>query len=269
MARRGSQRKDSEVKIPAGSIWLVLAAAALFGCEPHGPKSDGLIVGTVTYRERIALPLNAVIDVRLEDLVAVDGAQKVLATHSIATESRQVPISFEMRYPPRLIDPSHRYGLRAEIRAANGKLLFASPEPEPVFSEGPEAAFVNLTLFQPGRAAATTRVALPTGVWRLVSMRREGASSQPMAQGPDYLVEFGRDGGVSGRAHCLAFSGHYTQSDWGQLAIFRLVAPNTSCAPPSRADEFLRALDRVGHVELRDADLVLHYGVGGELTFGR
>jgi putative lipoprotein len=260
--------QDGGVKTEAGSIWLALATAAwLCGCDSHDPKSDGLLIGSVTYRERIALPLNAVVEIRLEDLTAIDAAPKVLATRSIATESRQVPIPFELRYPPRQIDLSHRYGLRAEIRAANGKLLFTSPEPEPVFSESPKAALVNLTLLQPGTAAATTRIALADGVWRLVGMRREDEALQPMEQGPEYTLEFGRDGGVSGRAYCLVFNGRYTQSDWGQLAIFRLVAPTTSCPPPSRADEFIRALDRVGHAELRDADLVLHYGVGGELVF--
>jgi heat shock protein HslJ len=180
-----------------------------------------------------------------------------------------VPIPFEMRYPPQLIDPSRRYGLHAEIRAANGKLLFRSPEPEPVFATGPRAALVNLTLLQPGTAAPNTRIALPDVAWRLVTMRREGESSQPIEQRTEYTLEFDGDGGVSGQAYCLSFNARYTQSDWGQLAIFRVVAPTTSCPPPSRADEFLRALDRVAHAEVRDAALVLHYGVGGELTFRR
>lgn len=258
------------MKTRRGTIWLAVATAALLlGCESHDPRSDGLLVGAVTYRERIGLPLDAVVELRLEDLTAADAPPKVLATHAIATASRQLPISFEMRYPPGRIEPNHRYGLRAEIRAANGKLLFASAEPEPVFTEGPAATLVDLVVMQPGAAAAAPRVGLPNGVWHLVSMRREGESAEPMQAEPEYTVEFGRDGGVSGRAHCLAFTGRYTQSDWGQLAIFKLVAPTTSCPPPSRADEFLRALDRVGHVELRDVDLVLHYGVGGELTFRR
>lgn len=47
----------------------LLIAVALGGCGDGADRnSDGLIVGTVTYRERVALPLNAIVEIRLERL---------------------------------------------------------------------------------------------------------------------------------------------------------------------------------------------------------
>jgi len=246
-----------------------LAAAAVFaGCNSGGRDSDGLLLGRVTYRERVALPLNAVVELRLEDITQADAPASVLATHALATESRQVPIPFEMRYPPRLIDARHLYGLRAEIRAGNGKLLFTTARHEPVFRDGPAAEFVQLVLLRPA-ANTTSRTPLPEGIWRLASMRREGESLPTMPGERAYTIEFAGNGTVSGQAHCFGFSGRYTEGDWGQLSISRLAAPTTGCPPPSHADEFLGSLDRVGHHEMRGAQWVLMYGVGGELTFSR
>jgi putative lipoprotein len=242
-------------------------AAALSSCDSGGRSSDGLLIGSITQRERVALPLNAVVELRLEDVTDTAAPATVLATRSVETAGRQVPITIELRYPPRDVDPGRRYGLNAEIRGGDGSLLFASAKPESVFRDGPTGELVQLVLFRPGPAAKASWAPIANGEWSLASMRREDESVQAMRQGPKYALKFESDGRVSGWAHCYAFNGRYTQGDFGKLSIFRLVAPTTGCPPPSRADEFLGALDRVSHHEVRSAQLVLKYGVGGELTF--
>lgn len=254
--------------MPAGVLSVALATAVLLhGCDSRPRGSDGLILGTVSYRERSALPLDVVVELRLEDQTSTEGAPRVLESYALATAGRQVPIPFEIRYPARLVDPERDYGLHVEIRAVNGKLLFVTAKPEPVFRDGPAAEFLKLVLLRATRV--TDDAALPQGPWRLVAMRREDEPTQPMSPEPVYTVEFEDDGSLAGLAHCVAFTGRYKESDWRQLSISKLVAPTTRCDPPSRADEFLRSLDRINHYELRADRLVLLYGVGGELTFDR
>lgn len=250
------------------SILAALTVAALLSsCDVGDRKSDGLLIGSITHRERVALPLNAVVELRLEDITETAAPATLLATRSVETAGRQVPVTVELRYPPARVDPGRRYGLRAEIRGGDGSLLFTSAKPESVFREGPAAELVQLVLFRPGPAANASWAPLASGEWRLVSMRRMDESVQAIAEAQKYTLTFGSDGSISGWAHCFAFSGRYTQGEFGKLAIFKLVAPTTGCPPPSRADEYLGALDRVSHHELRSTQLVLIYGVGGELTF--
>ena len=260
------------MKRVAASVRAMVAltiAALLASCDSGGRGSAGLLIGSITHRERVALPLNAVVELRLEDVTETAAPATVLETRSIGTAGRQVPVTVELRYPPRLVDPDHRYGLRAEIRGGDGSLLFASAKPEPVFRDGPAAELVQLVVFRPGTAAKTGWAPVASGEWSLASVRREDESVQAMGEGQKYMLELGSDGSVSGWAHCFAFRGRYTQGDFGKLAIFRLVAPTAGCPPPSRANEFLGALDRVSHHEIRSTQLVLKYGVGGELTFER
>lgn len=262
------------MRLPLASRWLsaaFLAAMALGGCGDGADRnSEALIVGTVTYRERVALPLNAIVEIRLERLAEASAAAHVLATQSIATASRQVPISFELRYRANRLDRQGRYGLRAEIRAANGRLLFESPAPEPVFEHGSEAELVRLVLVRALLGGATSVSPLPGGVWQLVAMRREQEVVEAMRAEPAYTIEFTTDGHVSGWAHCNRYAARYEQGAAGQLSLSAVTVRRPEvCTPPSRSDEILRALDRATRFELRGEQLLLAYGVGGELTFSR
>ena len=264
----------STLRLQLASRWpsaALMTAVALCGCGDGADRnSDGLIVGTVTYRERVALPLNAMVEIRLERPVAAGAAPRVLATQSIATQGRQVPISFELRYRADRLDRQEHYGLRAEIRAANGRLLFESPAPEPVFEHGPAAELVRLVLVRALSGGATNVVPPPAGVWQLVAMRREQEVAEAMRAEPPFSIEFATDGNVSGWAHCNRYTARYKQGEAGQLSLSAVTVRRPEvCRPPSRSDEILRALDRTTRFELRGEELLLAYGVGGELTFSR
>ena len=77
-----------------------------------------MVTGTVAYRERMALPPDAVVEVRLSDVSRQDVAAPVIAETTILPEGRQVPIPFELRYDPGKIEPNRVYALRATIRSA-------------------------------------------------------------------------------------------------------------------------------------------------------
>lgn len=118
-----------------------LAFAFLFlACSPKNKSLDMTVLnnlsGTINYRERIALPAGAVIDVKLQDVSRADAPATVLAEQQIVTRSEQVPIPFKLEYNPADIQPGHRYtvGVRIEI---DGKLRWITQTMHPVIHNGP------------------------------------------------------------------------------------------------------------------------------------
>lgn len=95
-------------------------------------RGSGTIRGTVSYRERIALPAGAQARVWLVD--AADENGPVIAETSV-TLNRQVPANFELTYEPRDISRQRSYVLRAEL-SSGGEVRFATENPVPVDLRG-------------------------------------------------------------------------------------------------------------------------------------
>jgi putative lipoprotein len=92
-------------------------------------------MGTITYNERMALPPDAVVDVRLIDATRQDATARVVAEKSIDTDGRQVPIPFELGYDASDIEADHQYVVRAGIRSGD-QLLFSTTDAHPVITGG-------------------------------------------------------------------------------------------------------------------------------------
>ncbi|MGH7132772.1 MAG: YbaY family lipoprotein [Phycisphaerales bacterium] len=97
-------------------------AALAGGCatEDMPPALDKL-TGTVTYRQRIALPDDAVVQVRLLDVSRADAPSLVLSEANIETKGWQVPVPFVVHYDPAMIDPRLSYAVDAKI-LVNGQI---------------------------------------------------------------------------------------------------------------------------------------------------
>ncbi|POF58588.1 lipo-like protein [Vibrio vulnificus] len=110
----------------------------LAGCQTSEPlvKDQGIqtISGTVFYRERIALPEDAVVTLVLEDVSLADAPAKVIAKHKFITNGKQVPLSFDLAYDSKKIIANHRYNVRARIEV-NGRLRFISDTIVPVITD--------------------------------------------------------------------------------------------------------------------------------------
>jgi putative lipoprotein len=70
------------------------------------------VSGTVTYRERIALPPDSVVRVTLE---SVGSPMEVLAERTIETQGQQVPIPFSLTYDASSLREDTSYVIRAQI----------------------------------------------------------------------------------------------------------------------------------------------------------
>jgi len=113
-----------------GRTLVLLGLFAALGCASPLPSQ---LTGSLTYRERMALPEGAVARVTLLDVSAIDMAARVVAEREIRP-SGQVPIPFTLAFAPGELEPDHRYGLRATISDANGKLLFTTATALPVLT---------------------------------------------------------------------------------------------------------------------------------------
>ncbi len=124
---------------------LLALTVAASGCakwykSESKPSLSGRVSGTVTYRERIALPPDAKIIVSLEDVSRAD-ASSIFVAQQTLRPSGQVPIPFELRYIPSAIDLRHRYSLRAVILDSRDELMWTSTESYPVNFGEPDKAF--------------------------------------------------------------------------------------------------------------------------------
>ena len=93
---------------------------------PASSKPDTLatskVTGTITYRERIALSPDAVVEVKLSDVSLMD-VSAITIEEQVIRNPGQVPIEFEIEYDPDEIDERFTYAIQVRI-TESGKLLF-------------------------------------------------------------------------------------------------------------------------------------------------
>lgn len=114
--------------------WLAGCSAASV-VPDAGASVVGQITGTVTYRERIALPPTAVIKVQLVDVSRADAPAVVLGEQRIEAAGKQVPFSFVIAYDPAGIDERMSYAVQARIETG-GRLLFINDHRYAVITRG-------------------------------------------------------------------------------------------------------------------------------------
>lgn len=93
------------------------------------------VSGNITYRPRIALPPNAVIEVSLADVSRADARAIILASQAIVSSGQQVPFPFKLTYSPEQIDPRLTYVVQARI-TVDGQLRFITTSQIPVITQG-------------------------------------------------------------------------------------------------------------------------------------
>jgi len=137
-------------------LLLCLVALGLAACASPGEPAQ--LTGSVTYRERIALPPDPLVRVTLLDVSLLDAAERVIAEQEIHPTA-QVPIPFALPLDRAAIDPGRRYGVRATIADATGRVLWATAASQPVLTQGaPDIATVIVQRPRETRAPAGPRV---------------------------------------------------------------------------------------------------------------
>jgi len=115
-------------------VWIlwILSIMNIMGCGAMNQQDK--IQGSVTYRERIALPPNAQLEIVLADVSLADAPYKAIAEKKIIPAG-QVPILFELNYDSNKIMPNYTYAVMARI-TEDGKLLFINDQSYQVLTRG-------------------------------------------------------------------------------------------------------------------------------------
>jgi putative lipoprotein len=121
-------------ELTADRLRLSADAEYLAGSYERDDAAAGRVTGTVSYRERIALPADAALHVVLWDTSDPDDA-RLVANQTVPIGGRQVPIPFQLTYATADVDASHPYAVQANI-VAGGELRFQSAAGTPVLTQG-------------------------------------------------------------------------------------------------------------------------------------
>ena len=223
---------------------LTSAAALLLGAlsiaptfAQETPEFD-TVSGSVAYLQRIAMPPDAVLTVRVEDVSRADAHAPILAETREPFGTRQVPIAFSLKVPSAAIDPRFSYAVHATIKVG-GELRFTTTRSYPVLTRGAPNQ-VDLVLDAvPSTPAETTMPAMEAApmanlkdtYWKLVELdgaRIVTASPQKREVRITIASEGSRVIGFSG---CNQFTGGYTQ-DGNTLRFTQMAGTQMACVPP-------------------------------------
>ncbi|USD66135.1 YbaY family lipoprotein [Vibrio sp. SCSIO 43136] len=138
------------------TAFLLIMVSLLAGCQ-YSDSSDhnqeelavATIVGTVSYRERIALPENAKVTVTLQDISLADAPSVEIARTEFDSFGFQSPFAYQLDYDPSKIIENHRYSVSARI-TVDGQLKFITDTVYSVITDGNETDEVDLKLIAIG-----------------------------------------------------------------------------------------------------------------------
>ncbi|MFY0618295.1 YbaY family lipoprotein [Shimia sp.] len=205
------------------------------------------LTGSVAYREKIALPQGALVEVRLLDVSKMDVAATLLASQTLRPAG-QVPVDYRLSYDDGMVLDSGRYAVSALIRVGD-QVLWRSTTVHPALTRGAPAQ-VDIML---EKMVESQSGALSGSNWRVVELASRSVQSEKPPE-----LRFGTDGRVSGTSGCNQFTGSYTQSgevlSFGNMAVTRM-----ACIGNLGAQEtaFFDALSKVSGVGLRAGQTVL------------
>ncbi|MGF1724242.1 YbaY family lipoprotein [Photobacterium nomapromontoriensis] len=128
-------------------ITALAAALIISACTNLGQPGADLeqVTGTLTYRERIALPDNARITVTLADVSKMDAPAEVISRQVFLAEGKSVPFHYALNFTRDEIIPSHTYTVSARIEVGD-KLMFITDTAYRVLTDPAKSQQQNLLL---------------------------------------------------------------------------------------------------------------------------
>jgi putative lipoprotein len=237
----------------SGTLGVILLAGSWTGCalNPFSSGQESVVEGTVTYRERIALPPLAIVEVKLLDPSSKEPSEYVAAT-TVRTEGRQVPISFELPYDPNKILAEHTYVVRAAIRDGD-ETLFTTNTIHPVITKGnPKKVELVLTKVGGGEGAETGSTLVGTS-WKLQDLQGERVLG-----GVEATLSFPEVGMAAGNATCNRFIGT-VRIEGESMKFGSIGSTKMACADSvmSQESKYLAALQNVERFTIQEPDHIL------------
>ena len=126
-------------------LGILFVIIMLSGCS-----DTATVTGTLTYREKIALPQQGVvITVKVEDVSRADAPAITIGEQIIRNPDHQVPIPFEVQYDTDKIDERHTYAMRVRIEV-DEKLWFINTNRYEVITRGNPTSNIKVIVQKQG-----------------------------------------------------------------------------------------------------------------------
>jgi uncharacterized lipoprotein YbaY len=127
---------------------LIFIGVVLTSCNSVTPPPNegfGTITGTVTYYEKIGMPTNAVLNLKILDVLRSTETKPMWIAEGNITPLTQVPIPFTIKYEKSDIDPDRAYAIQARI-LVNGEVLFKNSATYRVITQGNPTHDLNVVV---------------------------------------------------------------------------------------------------------------------------
>jgi putative lipoprotein len=224
---------------------------------------QGAVQGTATYRERLALPPNAVFEATLEDVSKADAAAEVIGLARIEGPGNP-PIQFEIRYDPSRIQPSHRYVIRARI-LVGGQLFFTTDQHYPVLTAG-QGNEVELLLRRAGASSpAGGTESLENTYWKLTRLGDAPVTVASQHREPHVILN-SETQRMSGSGGCNQLIGSYALHG-DQLTLSQMAGTMMACPEGMETEKaFLEALKQVRRWQIAGQQLELFDAAGNAVA---
>ncbi|WP_169711830.1 META domain-containing protein [Henriciella litoralis] len=215
------------------------------------------VSGSLSYRQRIALPQDAVATISVFPAGPADAALSPVDEQSFDLNGRQVPIPFEVTL--REDASKGPFSLRAKVSTKGGELLWTTDTVMTFEADGAAQDFGLVELVPAGRARVD--IADLTGKEWMVAML-DGA---PVLSTSRVTVSFDADGRISGQASCNAYTGSYKVNK-SALYVGPLALTRKACVGPLMEQErtFMALLESVSDMSLDDSGTLTIRGEDGK-----
>lgn len=222
------------------------------------------VTGSLTYRQRVALPADAVVSLSLWEHGLALYVPEPFHSETIALNGRQVPVPFEIDIDNWKETRGTMVRLEARIADAAGTLLWTNNDGT-AFTK--EAGLVDLgsVRLSPEPEAVVTMPQLAGREWMVARI-----DGEPLLQTTRATVRFGEDGRISGNASCNAFTGSF-KLNAGILTIAPLATTRKACVPQLMEQEqaIISVLQTVSYVEIDETGLLTLQNEEGTLITAR
>lgn len=205
--------------------------------------------GDVVYRERMALPETAQVEVVLADVSLADAPATIIASTSFVP-NHSSPIPYELKFDSGAINPKHHYALQAKISVGE-QLLFTTTTNHAVFAgdENDTQIFVERTSSAPETANRQQLV----GSWVI----NEIDGKKPEGRSP-LTIMFSSDGRAAVYAGCNNMSAE-VKIDNRKMNFGLIMSTQMACDEVlmKQEEKVSKILSRVQNYELAADGLVL------------
>jgi len=219
---------------------LGLTAAAVVMPSSLALAAAKTLRGSVSFRERIALPPDAILEVRLLDVSLADAPSTTIAVTRVKTRHR-MPIPYRLRFDDARIKPNRSYALQARI-TVNGRLWFTTTTRHAVFAGKPVETDIRLERVKSEKPETSD----PRGKWLAESIHGQGVIDNLQT-----VIDIGPDGKITGSGGCNRIAGKAAIS--GEHITFGpMISTRMACAPAimDQESKFLAALGAARRFEV-------------------